>query len=304
VISSPATAAVPDDGVWENSPEEAPYIEIGGPEGPVGSVIATKPSVDNNTNATAPTPSQRSPFPRLAEPAQPLYLSVRFHPWPLTKLKTSQDRGEPDGSLVVFHAPEHPISKEYKEVWQAIVQPFTNTNEPSHILYFVSPAAEAGTTTVVLNLALHAAQRSLGPVLVIDAHNQRPAVAERLGLASSPGLQEVLQEQYPLALALQPTCVEQLHLLAAGQTPATISEQIGHYLPRLLSHLRQWYAWVIVDAGIWGQSPQRDAACTAADAVYVVVRDSDLGTAAMEQLRRQVRQQGGLARGAIATRAA
>lgn len=306
-VISPPVAALPDDGVWENSPEEVPFIEIGGPEGPISSVTTTT-ATDTVPSPSAPATSaprtaatQRS-FPRLAEPPHPLYLSVRFHHWPTTHPSRPPRPGEPDASLVTFHAPEHPISTEYKDVWHAIIQ--QHSDNQSHVLYFVSPAAESGTTTVILNLAIQAVRQSQHRVLVLDAHLERPAAAGRLGLPAAPGLKEVMGEQCPLAIALQPACIERLHLLAAGQAPLPSPEQLGRTLPLLLARLRQWYDWILVDTGVWNELPQRDATCGAADALYVVARDVDIPGTAVGELRVQVRRLGGLPRGAIATRLA
>jgi Mrp family chromosome partitioning ATPase len=300
----------PDDGVWENSPEEVPFIEIGGPEGPVGSVVTSAdrgkadsafPGVGGALSSRSSSASQARPYPRLADASQPLYLSVRFHDFPVARWGSSSSATEPDSSLIVFHQPQHPISSEYREVWEAITQ---QCQVGAHrLVYFVAPAGEAGTTTVVLNLAIQAA-RQRGQVLVVDAHLERPAAAGRLGLSSSPGLSEVFLGQCPLTLAVQPTCVERLHFLGVGETSSVSGEQVGRSLPLVLSQLRQWYDWVLVDAGVWGEMPQRDAACAVADALYVVARDTDVLGATVSDLRVQVRRLGGQARGAVATRLA
>ncbi|MCS7020442.1 MAG: hypothetical protein NZ703_00005 [Gemmataceae bacterium] len=307
---APTGTGMPDDGVWENSPEEVPYIEIGGPEGPIGTVINAVPATETTARTTRAEGSNRSPssstaarpYPRLAEPATLSYLSVRFHGFPSLRTASSARSAEPDASLVVFHQPQHPISNEYRSVWQAIVQQ-CGTEEP-HVLYVVAARAEAGLSTVLLNLAVQAARQQAGRILLVDTHLERPALASRLGQANTPGLREVLREQCPLALALQPSCVEQVHLLAAGEAEYTSPEHLGRTLPLLLEQLRQWYDWVLVDAGVWGELPQRDAVCAVADALYVVARETDVTGDKVTELRSQARRLGGLPRGAIATRLA
>lgn len=306
---APAVSMAPDDGVWENSPEEVPYIEIGGPEGPVGTVVASSagPGASASRGSSAVTSSRPSPapqarpYPRLADASQPLYLAVRFYDFPVARRSDAPHPSEPDASLVVFHQPQHPISNEYQEVWEAIVQQCRSG--ASHLLHFVAPVPEAGTTTVILNLAIHAA-RQRGRIVVVDAHGERPAAAGRLGVSSAPGLSDVLAGQCPLTLALQPTSIERLHILSAGEVSPVPPEAVARSLPLVLSQLRQWYDWVLVDGGVWGEMPQRDAASAAVDALYVVARDADVFGAAVSDLRVQVRRLGGQARGAIATRLA
>ena len=125
----PAGAAVldtPDDGVWENSEEPAlevasgdtaPFIEIGGPSGPVFSpslapppairaVAEAKPSVKAEPNAE---PARA--FPRLVPAPATAYLSVRFHD---VQIRGKGRHDGPDTSLVAFHLPDHPVSDEYR----------------------------------------------------------------------------------------------------------------------------------------------------------------------------------------------
>src|SRR4051812_38653613 len=88
----PGTIAVADDDGWEDG-EDAPFIEIGGPGGPVFSALppvagldVTPPPVGSLTEVKPevkpepqPEPAAR-PYPRLAPPpGAPAYLSVRFH---------------------------------------------------------------------------------------------------------------------------------------------------------------------------------------------------------------------------------
>ena len=70
-----------------------------------------------------------------------------------------------------------------------------------------------------------------------------------------------------------------------------------------MAQLRQWFDWVLVDAGVWGVIPERDATCSAADAVYLVTRDADAERPEFTGLRTWVKQLGGPLRGYVATRA-
>ncbi len=326
-----APRTVPDDGVWENAPEEVPYIEIGGPEGMTGSVlrlVATEPPARAASPAkpTAPampsadphrvaptqspvsdTPAAKLPtstdtdnrsFPRLAH--TPLYLSVRWHPLGIPA--PTRVPLEPDAALIVWHYPDHPVSSEYRQVWEAIRRQFP---EPGpRLLHFAATEAEAGATTVLLNLALAAAQsETAARVLVVDAHCERPAIASRLGLRATVGLHEVLARKLPLTLAIQLSGVERLDVLAAG-AGVVPPEQLGRELPLLFEQVRPWYGWVLVDGGVWGEMPHRDALCPAADAVYLICRDETFPRLDTDSYRREIRQLGGLPRGIITTRPA
>ena len=82
----------------------------------------------------------------------------------------------------------------------------------------------------------------------------------------------------------------------------TLGGAIGHELPKLVSQLRQWFDWVLIDAGVWGVVPDRDATCPAADAVYLVTREADAERPEFTGLRTWVKQLGGPLRGYVTTR--
>jgi Mrp family chromosome partitioning ATPase len=282
--------------------EEVPFVEVGGPTGtifsagpiPVGPVeLATTPEPITNPE---PPPAVR-PFPRLA--GTPTYLSVRFHDLTDTaRPKPSADG--PDADLVVLHYPDHPISGEYRVLRDEIR---TQLPEPTpKVLVFTAAAPEAGTTTVLLNLAVAIAHEGGPRVLVVDAHVNRPAAARKLALKPAPGLAEVLALQVPLAWAVQSTAVPNLQVLAAGAATGETPKLLGEELVRLAGQLRQWYDWVLIDAGVWGTTPDRDSACPAADAVYLVSRELDVDRTEFAGLRGWVKELGGLLRGYITTR--
>jgi Mrp family chromosome partitioning ATPase len=297
---------IPDEVVWEEG-EETPFIEIGGPAGPVffsphsASVSASIPPA-----ATSPTPKaipERKPeaaaepvrpFPRLAPAtAAPAYLSVRFH----EVGRGARHTGGPDPSIVALHFPEHPVSGEYRAVRDAIRRQLPEAT--SRVLIFSAAAQEAGTTTVLVNLAVTLAFDGREKVLVTDANLARPAAAARLALKPAPGLAEALAGRVPLAWALQPSPLPTLQVLATGEGTGTA---LGRDFPKLLGQTRQWFDWVLVDGGVWGESPDRDAACPAADAVYLVTREADAARAEFTGLHGRVKDLGGLLRGYVATR--
>jgi Mrp family chromosome partitioning ATPase len=138
--------------------------------------------------------------------------------------------------------------------------------------------------------------------VVVDANATRAAVAARLGLRPDPGLCEVLGHHVPLAWAVQPSAIPNLHVLTAGDAAEVKPATVASDLPRLLAQLRQWYNWVLVDGGVWGQMPERDAAGPAADAVYLVTREADADRPEFAALRGRVKELGGVLRGYVATR--
>lgn len=313
--------------------EGTPFVEIGGPDGPVfsaGPPTIKLPTISPITQSLAPSEPPASPpapvepqplpstsqhsantlpipptpaapapsrtFPRLAD--TPVYLSVTFHD--LTE--QAKPKGEIEGAdaaLVALHFPDHPVSKEYRTLRDEIQAQLPDPTP--RVLMFTAAAAEAGTTTVLLNLAVTIARETLSRVLVVDANLTRPAAAQKLSVKTAPGLVEVLAQEVPLAWAVQPTVLHNLQVLPAGGGASSVLTTIGHDLPKLIGQLREWYDWVLVDCGVWGVLPERDEACPAADAIYLVSREADVARSEFLGVRGWVRELGGLLRGYVTT---
>jgi Mrp family chromosome partitioning ATPase len=304
--------------------EAVPFVEVGGPDGVVASVgsrgtpsaqkaVQPPEQVVRPTPAPQPAKPQPQPVPRRTPPPEPQVrkaqpvppvtdsriLSVTFHPIPKAGLRLMQQTGVAP-EIVAYHFPDHPVSGEYRTVRDQIVRQF---DEPGpKVTLFTSANAHAGTTTVLVNFAVSLIQEYGSRVLLVDAHLARPGVARRLGAAEAPGLADVLNQSIPLAWALQPTPVTNLHLLAAGTPTDTTEEQMATDLPKLVTQLRQWFDWVVIDAGVWGDLPGSDGTCGAADAVYLVTRSGDIELPGFGGLRAEVTDSGGHVRGYISTR--
>jgi len=325
------SSEIPDDGAWETT-DETPFVEIGGPGGPVYSAASTAAS---SNVLIAPRPAPAAPklasvppklmtepkvevkpepksepvraYPRLVPsapvvaPAAPstAYLSVRFHDVAARQPRISAEG--PDPALVALHYPDHAVSGEYRLLRDEVSRQLPDAT--SRVVLFSAATPEAGTTTVLLNLAITLAQEGKARVLVVDGNVNRPGVASKLALKTAPGLCEVLAHRVPLAWAVQPSVVPSLQILAAGDATDATPAAVGRDFPKLLGQLRQWYDWVLVDGGMWGAMTERDAACPAADAVYLVTRDGDLDRPEFLSLRGWVKELGGLLRGYVATRA-
>ena len=287
--------------------DENPYVEIGGPTGTVfsrGAVLEPVPRpepIEPEPPPPAPRAEGRT-FPRLATP---LYLSVTFHDLSGKPRPRAAVDG-PDPGLVALHLPDHPVSGEYRVLRDELRAQLPDPTP--RVLLFSAGAREAGTTTVLLNLAITLAREDAPRVLVVDANlpaadaPHRDDVAERLAQPAGPGLAEVLAQQVPLPWALRPTAVPNLQVLAAGAMLPGVTAVIGEDLPKLIEQLRQWYDWVLIDGGVWGAEPERDAVCPSVDAVYLVSRASDVDRSEFAAVRGRVKELGGLLRGYITTR--
>jgi len=211
---------------------DAPFIEVG---------------------ANFPAPSTAAP-----RKSRAAVFGIKFRATPgVAPLASAGDRLAE--GLIAFHEPDHPVAREYRILADEIATQLFGLD--SRVIALGGAAQASGTTTVALNLALTLARQNLR-VAIVDARAERPAVAGALGLATSPGLSEVLADAVPLTWALHPTGVERLTAVPAGA-----GRLKGEKFAAFVSQLRRRFDWVVIDG----------VDCVdAIDAAYLVVREDGL----------------------------
>lgn len=264
-----------ENGLAEDA--DVPFVEVGGPRAAPAPLQAAKIS-------EAPTASH--------------FLQVQFQPLPTVLAPPTPVHIAPE--IVAFHQPAHRISEQYRRVLCEIGA--SAPAESPQVLLFTSPAPRTGTTTVLLNLAVTYARQATGRLVLVDTNFQRPAVAERLGLAPAPGLQEVLAGQSNLDEAVRESSQANLHVLTAGAALRGETALLGgEPMRQVLRELRGRYHWVFVDAPAWAGRPEVIALSSACDAVYLVVPHAHLATPEMHEAHRLLPRHGTPLRGRIVT---
>ncbi len=281
---------------WAESDETVPFIEIGGPREPALRLIPSPP-----LPPPEPSPAAGEPEPEPdGQPGgggddgsgPPGLFTIRFQPVLSGRLPGRGVASE----LIAYHQPHHPVSAQYRALAAEIMAQLPG-HQPRAIL-FTSAGAGAGTSTVLLNLAITLAHQEDTRVAVVDAHFDRPALAQRLGLTAGPGLREALIRQTPLSWCVQETAQPNLVVLPAGR-PATPRTDAA--LAPLLEHLRERHDWVLVDAAPWGDGPEVAELAEGSDAAYLVLRHTEAGTPAALALQEAMLERTGRLRGCVVT---
>jgi Mrp family chromosome partitioning ATPase len=275
----------------EAEANDVPFIEVGIP--------ATRATKTSGPRLPIPAiiPLSR-PTPRLPDPppaqAEPTFFHVSFQPLPFP----TAPAGAPDQrfapELVAYHYPDHAASEQYRTFARELEAQLGD--DPGKALLFSAAHPQAGTTSVLLNLAITLAKRGDCRVIVVDAQFARPACAARLGGAPLPGLREVLARTVPLVWALQETGLPQLHLLANGQPTR---EPIMDVWPLVLDQLRQRSDWILIDSPDWGSRPELPALAATCPATYLVLRPDDLLGSTVNDLLSEIPRHGGQLRGYV-----
>jgi Mrp family chromosome partitioning ATPase len=116
---------------------------------------------------------------------------------------------------------------------------------PLRALGFVGCAGGEGVSTLAVTLAVESATTLREPVLLADAHFDRPAAHRLLGVRPGPGLADALRDGMRLTDLVQLTAVPFLSVLAAGADPAVTDDAPGP--AGLVESLRDEFALVVWD---------------------------------------------------------
>lgn len=145
----------------------------------------------------------------------------------------------------------------------------------ANLIMITSSVPGEGKTFTSINLAMSIAMEVDSTVLLVDADVARPAVLDRLGLASSPGLLDLLtQPGLDMADVLLKTNVDRLSILPAGTPHARATELLASAgMNRLLDELATRYSdrIIVFDAPPLLLSTESRALATQVGQVLLVV---------------------------------
>ncbi len=124
---------------------------------------------------------------------------------------------------------------------------FAQFDAPDNITMITSPSPGVGKSFVSLNLGALIAQAG-ERVIVIDADMRRGQLNNALGLERSPGLSEVISEEFSLENAVHRTSIDGLYIMPTGRIPPNPSELlITEQFLDVLKTVSERFAQVIVD---------------------------------------------------------
>lgn len=185
-------------------------------------------------------------------------------------------------ALVSALEPHSPIAEQYRAIRTRISS--RDEHLPLRSLMITSPGAGDGKSVTAANLALTMAQEHQRNVLLVDADLRTPSAHALFGLASTPGLADVLNGTVSLDDALVYLPDFNLTVLPAGNAPQYPTELLGSTaMRRTLDTLRARFDRVVLD--VPPVTPLADVGTVAPliDGVVMVVRAGVTQRPALDQ---------------------
>jgi len=145
--------------------------------------------------------------------------------------------------------------------------------EPCRIVLVCSANSGEGTTSVAAGLAIAAAAKCPGPVLLIDGNVHDPTVCKIFGLTEQAGLGNFLTDNTASLALVQQTAIVNLSVMDVGVLP-------NDYIPALESRnfrslLEHWsltYRFIVLDGPAINVHPEPLLYAPQVDRVLLVVR--------------------------------
>jgi capsular exopolysaccharide synthesis family protein len=195
----------------------------------------------------------------------------------------------PDGKPIVESQPRSPFSEAFRNL-RTNVQ-FTSVDNPLKSILVTSAEPSDGKTTVTVNLATVFAQSGVR-VTLIDCDMRHPSVHKRLQQPNQVGLSSLFVSQdLNQNGSIQPTRIESLSIISAGEIPPNPSELLGSKKMNLiLSWVKESSDLVLLDTPPVMVVTDASVLVPIVDGVLLVVEAGSTRTSSAREMVEQLRR--------------
>ncbi|MFD1851244.1 CpsD/CapB family tyrosine-protein kinase [Oceanobacillus bengalensis] len=159
--------------------------------------------------------------------------------------KKQQAKASKMRHLITKLNPRSPISEQYRTIRTNLQ--FSSVDNEIRSFLVTSAGPSEGKSMTTANLAVVYAQQGK-KVLLIDADLRKPTVHYTFKMDNMSGLSNVLVGDMTLMSAVEPTNVENLHIVSSGPIPPNPSELLGsRKFESMLKEAKEAYDIVIFD---------------------------------------------------------
>lgn len=173
-------------------------------------------------------------------------------------------------SLITHSHPRSAVAEAYRQLRTNIQ--FASLDRPLHTLLVTSTGPEEGKSTTLANLAITLAQTG-SSVILVDCDLRRPSLHELFGVASTPGLTNLVLDSPHQEIPLLESGVPSLRLLPSGPLPPNPSELLGSQrMGEIIQQLKSQADYVLFDSPPIVAVTDAAVLATKSDGVLLVIR--------------------------------
>jgi Mrp family chromosome partitioning ATPase len=293
--ASGVSGLVPQD---ESAQQAIPFIEVGTGAAGVDASADVRALMDQAVYPIrlAPILSLHRPHDPAIPKAKPFSRtqSVTFRPLPsaLESKRAARKRW-----WVNLHQPESHQAGELRALLDDLGSSKSTTSSQAWL--FTSLDRERS-TSLLLKLALTAADKAQSEVVVIDAKGRKANLGETLGLPEAPGLFEFLRDESSLEEVTRDTGYAKLAVITAGLSGKGLPVgPLGLTFHHFLGQVRQRFGWVFLDAGNWRAQSEVALLASFCDAVYLVMDEDEAENNESIALAESLCEQGIILKGSL-----
>lgn len=149
-------------------------------------------------------------------------------------------------AMVAHHSPKAIASEAFRSLRTALH--FSALKKQKQVMLITSTLMGEGKSTVACNLAITLAQTG-AKVLLVDCDLRRSSLHDKFDFPYGLGLTELLVDDLKVSDLSLTTAIEGLDLIRGGTVPPNPSELLGsEVMARFITHLRQDYTYIVLDA--------------------------------------------------------
>jgi capsular exopolysaccharide synthesis family protein len=174
------------------------------------------------------------------------------------------------GPALKLEQEQHMLVEAYQNLRSALVYQDVPANHPRSIV-IASAGAQDGKSTVAANFAITLAQ-SGSRVLLVDADLRRGLLHRQFGVASEPGLAEVLAQRCSWKEAVVPTAFPNLFLLPSGTRPPRPGSLFAMHTRRFLAEIAGHFDYYLFDTSPVMAADDVSSLAPHVDGVIMVIR--------------------------------
>ena len=181
------------------------------------------------------------------------------------------------------------MSRYFETLRDSILQIKDSSSQSPSLIAILSCNKGEGVSTIASNFATTLAKSSDKHVLLVDVNYRDPSAHQIFDVSLSPGLGEVFCNGQDVKTVIQPTVIDNLFILSAGEIDRDSNINFdSQVFTDLLHTLKQDYSFVIFDSPAIGATSSSARLASLLDGVIIVAESEKVRWEAIQRVKGQL----------------